>query len=317
MTIEEYKKLCPNADVGEYPEIKFKCKECGVVTNGNSAVALKHIKTHGFKNIHEYNMIHEIKYCKCGCGNISDYSFPRHIYNEYIEGHCPAWNKDLTIEDERIKKIVDKGKETVKSWSAEKKENISQKLSIISKKNWEDHPERKAKMTENYKITINEKYGVSNYFKTEEFKVKKEKTSWEVYGTRCPCQSNIVQDKRQKRAKQYKKYTMPDGTIVNVQGYEPYALDILLKIYKQEEIITLRTGMPEIWYYTENKKKHRYYPDIFIPKENLIIEVKSKWTYDEVTKDLVNLKCETVKSLGHNIEIWIIEKKKLYKKIIF
>lgn len=29
-----------------------------------------------------------------------------------------------------------------------------------------------------------------------------------------------------------------------------------------------------------NKKIFTYYPDIFIPKENKIIEVKSIWTYN-------------------------------------
>lgn len=34
--------------------------------------------------------------------------------------------------------------------------------------------------------------------------------------------------------------------------------------------------MPEIWYEYQNKL-HRYYPDIYIPEENLIIEVKSEY----------------------------------------
>ena len=42
--------------------------------------------------------------------------------------------------------------------------------------------------------------------------------------------------------------------------------------------------MPAIWYEMDNIK-HRYYPDIFIPCENRIIEVKSTYT----------LKCELKK----------------------
>lgn len=54
-------------------------------------------------------------------------------------------------------------------------------------------------------------------------------------------------------------------------------MDELLNIYTEEEI-ACRNDMPEIWYF-ENGKNHRYYPDIYIPRDNLLIEVKSEWTY--------------------------------------
>ena len=34
-----------------------------------------------------------------------------------------------------------------------------------------------------------------------------------------------------------------------------------------------------ISYIKPNGRPAKYYPDIYIPKDNLIIEVKSKWTY--------------------------------------
>lgn len=38
----------------------------------------------------------------------------------------------------------------------------------------------------------------------------------------------------------YKEYTLPSGEIVKCQGYENFALDILLKTYKEKDIIYFR-----------------------------------------------------------------------------
>ena len=40
----------------------------------------------------------------------------------------------------------------------------------------------------------------------------------------------------------------------------------------------------EIWYTDEKSQRHRYFSDIFIPHKNLIIEVKSTWTYEKGMK---------------------------------
>ena len=60
--------------------------------------------------------------------------------------------------------------------------------------------------------------------------------------------------------------------------------------------------MPAIWYVGEDGKKHRYYPDFYIPKENLIIEVKSSYTmlYDFYKN---NLKAVATKELGYNYKL--------------
>jgi len=41
--------------------------------------------------------------------------------------------------------------------------------------------------------------------------------------------------------------------------------------------------MPKIWYVAEDGIRRKYYPDIYIQEENMIVEVKSTWTY---TKEL-------------------------------
>ena len=101
---------------------------------------------------------------------------------------------------------------------------------------------------------------------------------------------------------------MPYGRIINYQGYENYALDTLLENYiNEDDIISERNEIPKIDYF--KGKIYKYYPDIFIPKDNLIIEIKSEWTYKRnIIKN--TLKALATKKLGYNYEFWIYNKKK-------
>lgn len=59
--------------------------------------------------------------------------------------------------------------------------------------------------------------------------------------------------------------------------------------------------MPEIWY-NFCSEEHRYYPDFYIPKENILIEVKSEWTL-ELNKEKNEAKFKAVKELGFNFRL--------------
>ena len=90
----------------------------------------------------------------------------------------------------------------------------------------------------------------------------------------------------------FKKYTYPDGKIAYVQGYEPFALDDLIKL-GITDILTCRSEVPSIWYLGKDEKRHRYFVDIYIPSLNKMIEVKSFYTYNkylEKTYEYLNLK---------------------------
>ena len=120
------------------------------------------------------------------------------------------------------------------------------------------------------------------------------------YGVDNPTQNPILLEKA--HAHRIKKYTLPSGKIVNVQGYEPAVLDDLLKSgFTENEIIIDKRSVPVIWYEFENKKR-RYFPDIFIPKYNLIIEVKSLYTWKaDKYKNLA--KINACKVAGYSINI--------------
>jgi hypothetical protein len=72
----------------------------------------------------------------------------------------------------------------------------------------------------------------------------------------------------------------PSGRVARVQGYESNALDILLQQFQEEDLVIGKGEVPEIWYDLSGQR-HRYFPDIYVPKEKLIIEVKCQWTYNK------------------------------------
>ena len=174
-----------------------------------------------------------------------------------------------------------------------------------------------------------EKYGFENVFQNEEIKQKSKETciikynceyanqnedikdkikvsNLKKYGFEHAMQNSEIADKCNSFGNKNKLYKLPSDKIIRVQGYEPLSLDILLKKYNEDDIITKKKEMPIIMY--RKKTKHRYFPDIYIPKDNLIIEVKSDWTYKkELIKNI--LKALATRKLGYNFETWIFNSK--------
>ena len=124
-------------------------------------------------------------------------------------------------------------------------------------------------------------------------------------------QNSVVAEKSSKNARRAKKYQLPSGKMISVQGYEPWALDYLLNIEKihEDDIVTSRSDVPECWY-KKDDGNHRYYVDIYIPSQNRCIEVKSTWTYEKKGEDFVYQKLNALKEDGYNVELWIYDEKK-------
>ena len=151
------------------------------------------------------------------------------------------------------------------------------------------------------KKTKLENHGDENYNNRDKFK----QTNLEKYGVEHSMQNSDVFDKSQKAAFNAKSYKLPSGKEIMLRGYEPIAMDILLKEHNETDLITGK-NIPRIWYQL-NGKKHKYYPDIFIKSENKIIEVKSPYTMMR-DPDKINAKCKAVIDHGHSMEIWVLDK---------
>jgi len=206
-------------------------------------------------------------------------------------------------------KAKEKSKETclenygVENPSQSKKVRVKYKQTCLEKLGVEN-PLQSEKVKEKGRQTCLERFGVEYASQSEEVKIKVRKTCLKKYGVEHASQSEEIHCKQ---TYGWKNYTLPSGNVVKVQGYENFVLDELFKTYTENDIIIDRKNVPKIWYNTIDDKKHRYFPDIFIPKENLIIEVKSTWTYErDFAKNL--LKQAACLEAGFKFEFWIYKK---------
>ena len=154
------------------------------------------------------------------------------------------------------------------------------------------------------------KYGCKIVLNNIEIKKKIIQTNLEKYGVSHHSQNAEISEYMLKCSYNKKIYTLPSGKEITYQGYENFALDELLFIEKinEDDIITDRKLVPEIWYNDINNKKHRHYVDIYIKSQNRCVEVKSTWTNQK--KNNVLEKKDAAISLGYKYDIWIYDKKK-------
>ena len=120
-------------------------------------------------------------------------------------------------------------------------------------------------------------------------------------------QNNQIADKASRHAYKAYTYTFPSGETTTLQGYEKYAMDALVAMgYTERDLVTARSLVPEIWY-TDGTSR-RYFVDIYIPAENMMIEVKSMWTLAQ-KQDRIRLKMEACVAQGYKYEIWVFDAK--------
>lgn len=142
------------------------------------------------------------------------------------------------------------------------------------------------------------------------------KTNLAIRGVPNPSQDPEVQNKKIKSSFRKKKFIFPSGKEIYIQGDESYALNILLEKYKEKDIETDATNVPTIWWLDSEEKSHRHYVDIYIPKIETMIEVKSDYTF---TRDLEKSlrKQDTAQRENYSYEIWVFNKKKRLTAIIY
>jgi len=162
------------------------------------------------------------------------------------------------------------------------------------------------------------KYGTQYVLQSKLGQQKFKETCLLKFGYENPKQNEHIADKAAINSYKHKNYMFPSGKTIRYQGYENYALDILLNQEKinENDIIMGCKNVPNIWYITINsgiEKKHRHYVDIFIPSQNRCIEVKSTWTANK-NKNTIFLKQQAGKKLGYIYEIWIFDKKLTLQK---
>jgi hypothetical protein len=155
---------------------------------------------------------------------------------------------------------------------------------------------------------VESKYGNRHPMHNEEIVKKLENTCIFRYGGTNVMHSVEIFERSVKNALKKKEYILPSGRLLSVQGYEPFAIKWLLdNDYSEEDLyicnkdIESRIGKIR---YPRGEKMSRYYPDIFILKDNLIIEVKSEYTYNQ-NKEINELKKTACLNAGLNFKFMI------------
>jgi hypothetical protein len=163
-----------------------------------------------------------------------------------------------------------------------------------------DHPMHLQEVKDKVAASTFASIGVTCAFLKEDFYESKKKVCLTRYGVEHQNQSPLVQAKRKATCQQrygvdhvsqdpsYQERTLNNryrrklyklGTKnIYVQGYEPQALDYLLSYYRPKDILHGATKIPVIKY-KHFKLDKVYFPDFYISKHNLLIEVKSHYTF--------------------------------------
>lgn len=112
-----------------------------------------------------------------------------------------------------------------------------------------------------------------------------------------------------------KQYVI-NGRIVSLQGHEHFGLKDIIRRFGMsiKDIVYKASEMPKITYRADNQN-HRYIPDFWIPKRNLIIEIKSKYTFEK--NQVVNiLKAVACIEAGYDFQVWIYNRKGTLEHIL-
>jgi hypothetical protein len=263
---------------------------------------------------------------KCNiCVKIEKYKNVKQTFMEKYSGH-PSQNK-LVQEKTKLTNLKKYGveycwqNETVKNkvkntmierYGVENPnqcDTIRNKTKLTNlKKYGVEYPSQYQTFKDKSKQTCLINYGVEHNSQNTEIKFKKENTCLKNYGVTNPTLNPEIAQKASNNSYQTKFYTLPSGNIIKYQGYEHFALDELLKTVSEEHILNSKIDVPNIWYNDLIGNKHKHYVDIFIPSQNLCIEVKSEWTI-KIPNSNVFLKQAAAKELGYKYEIWVYNKK--------
>ena len=141
-------------------------------------------------------------------------------------------------------------------------------------------------------------YGVKNPMQSKCIKEKQRQTCLVKYGVESPMQINEIHQIQQKCSKSHKTVILPSGKVITKQGYEPQFIEHVFtnNLLTEDEIDYHPNGVKYIR--PIDGKSHYYFPDFYIPKYNLIIEIKSSWT-EKIDKNLL-LKEQACKHQGYN-----------------
>lgn len=245
-----------------------------------------------------------------------------------------AWTDNRKLEDSMNKK-----KAALLKTPEQKKEALQKAKETFQLKYGVTWGSKLESQKEKSKLTKLERYGISSYNNSEQsasknknksveekniINEKRRKTNLELHGVANCFFKPGVKEKSATSNSKGKEFVLPSGKIVRLRGYEDLVISILLKSYNEDQLVIddmlQQYQIPIFSYVNVNQHTAHYYPDIYIPSENKIIEVKSRWWWDgngnpKHSSRLENnlRKRKAVIAKGYNYELWLYQDKKNYK----
>lgn len=266
-------KICPVCK-NEYTSVKFYSMQGGY-----------HFQDHCSKRCRSKNPIYQEKIANT---NLEKYGHANNMWGAIRDKTKAKWIETYGVDNPmKAKTVQEKSKAT----------NMK-KLGV-------EFPAQDAGVREKYRATMMENHGVDNSFKTGTARA----TCLARYGVENPMQRPEVQARQQ----QYKRKvgTWPSGKEYTYQGFENMGINTLLSsgLTEDQIVISNPTVIPTITYFNPVKNKDcRYYPDIFIPHENRLIEIKSEYTMRaQKEENMAKQYASTISGFTH--EIWVYSRK--------
>lgn len=222
----------------------------------------------------------------CYCGNFTKYH--GFSYKKYCSVKCAkkSENHKKCISERFIKnpKALISFREKKKSLSIDYKSSIDKRKKTISKKCKE--------------LGISETEYYSQHSKNAFKSVSPEKLAQRTLKAMETKEKNGTLECKSG----YKKYPFFDE-FVSLQGYEPIVLDSLLNDFNfgKDQVKIGKSKIPIIKY----GKNKLYFPDFYLPNQNLLIEVKSSYTFEK-HKENVFEKCNASIQSGYSIVLVIL-----------
>nr|QBK86286.1 MAG: restriction endonuclease [Marseillevirus LCMAC102] len=173
-----------------------------------------------------------------------------------------------------------------------------------------DRPFQSSDIQTKVKEIILEKYGSEYYVQSEDYTKK----MIEKYGVPYPMQNPEILKKCLRSAFSTKEYCFKSGQIVLIQGFEGLCLDNLLEDgVEEKDIVVGLDNIPIISYFYDDKMR-KYFPDIHIPSQNRLIEVKSLYIYN-LDPERNQEKWRAASEEGYNFEVYIYDYKKRLREV--
>jgi hypothetical protein len=152
-----------------------------------------------------------------------------------------------------------------------------------------------------------ERYGSIGTLGDIVVQAKYKATNMERRGVEYVMQDPAVFEKAYRKRCKKKDYTMPSGVVIRVQGYEPWALDKLVKQYVESDITVADASFNISWVDTEGQSRV-FYPDIYVKSEHRIVEVKSTYTWEKYESVNWQKKKACVEQ-GFECQFWVFDGK--------